>query len=216
MRVNEEYRIAPEGYPFMVLGFLLMVGCYFLHWVALIPSGLLFIWVVWFFRNPKRVVPLDPKNIICPADGKVIQIREVEEGRFLHQKVRKISIFMSPFNVHVNRVPVEGVIKKVAYNKGKYFAAYAEKASLDNEQNALVVEDKKGRQICFIQIAGFLARRIVSYAKEGDSFKQGEIFGLIRFGSRMDVYMPLEAEVKVQMDQMVQSGATILAEYPDS
>ncbi|MBX7148063.1 phosphatidylserine decarboxylase family protein [bacterium] len=204
--------MAPEGYPFITIAIGLMLAGYFIHPLTEIILVPLFIWVVSFFRNPAREVPQDPNAIICPADGTVIFIGEVDEHRFLKRKVKKVSIFMSPFNVHVNRVPVDGTITQVSYNKGKYFAAYAEKASLDNEQNALVVKSVKGFEVLFIQIAGFLARRIVSYAQVGDSYKKGDIFGLIRFGSRMDVYMPVEADIQIKMDQKVKAGETILAQ----
>lgn len=124
-----------------------------------------------------------------------------------------MSIFMSPLNVHVNKIPVSGVVQEVKYNKGKYFPAFAEKASLDNEQNAIVVESEQGEKILFIQIAGWLARRIACYAKPGQHWNRGDLFGLIRFGSRVDVYLPLGHQILVQKGQKVKSGETILAQY---
>jgi len=211
MRTKEHHIIAREGYPIIAVALLLVVGGWFIHpYVAAVLSlGLIF--CLYFFRNPTRDVPMDSSLVIAPADGKIIRVGEVDENRFLNQKVKKVSIFMSPFNVHVNRIPVEGTIKKVAYNKGKYFPAFSEKASLENEQNAIVIENKKGENILFVQIAGWLARRIVCHAKPGESLKQGSIFGLIRFGSRVDVYLPLDYSIIVEVGQKVKGGESILA-----
>lgn len=211
--LDKHYKVAPEGYPFIVIGLILAGATVWLHWslCALMLGFTAF--VIYFFRNPKRIISQDAGVVICPADGEIIIDKEVEEKRFLHKRVRQVSIFMSPFNVHVNRIPVTGTIQQVSYNKGKYFAAYADKASLDNEQNALVIQNDKKDDILFIQIAGWLARRIVCYAKPGQVWKKGDIFGLIRFGSRVDIFLPLDYDVKVTLNQKVKAGETILARH---
>lgn len=199
-----------EGYPFLLAGLLLAAP--FLVWGG--PWGLLALsipfYVVWFFRNPRRVPPSDEKSLLSPADGKIIFVGEVEEQRYLEKKMQKVSIFMSPVDVHVNRIPITGQIKGIYYNKGKYFSAFKEKASLDNEQNAVSMESTGGYPILFVQIAGFLARRIVCYLKVGDNVRRGERYGLIRFGSRMDVYMPTDFKLTVNLGERVRGGETIL------
>lgn len=150
--------------------------------------------------------------VVSPADGKIIFVGEVDEGRLLKRRLKKVSVFMSPLNVHVNRAPVTGVIKKVEYTQGKFFGAFSDKASLDNEQNALVIESSIGDEILFVQIAGFLARRIVNYVQASDRLNVGEIFGLIRFGSRMDIYFPQDYQFRVKMKDCVKAGETILGE----
>lgn len=203
--------IAPEGYPFIaVFGLLAVIG-FFIHPLAGTVLLALALFVVSFFRNPKRPLPEGSGLVVCPADGKVLSIDVVDEHRFLHRRMRKICIFMSPLNVHINRVPVNGVIKKIVYMPGKFLAAYAPKASLENEQNAVIMESDQGDDILFIQIAGWLARRIVCHAKEGEHWKCGAKYGLIRFGSRVDVYIPESYKVDIEIGQMVRTGNTVLA-----
>ncbi|OGP10383.1 MAG: phosphatidylserine decarboxylase [Deltaproteobacteria bacterium GWA2_45_12] len=203
--------IAREGFPFIALGFGLVLVGWLIHPILFVLFLALTLFVVSFFRNPKRACPEEHGILVVPADGKVLSIDTVQEDRFLKDRVKRVCIFMSPANVHVNRAPVSGLVEKVSYNKGKFFPAYAQKASLDNEQNAVVVRNEGGERILFIQIAGWLARRIVCYAKEGDVLKGGAIYGLIRFGSRMDVYFPMHYEVKVSIGQNVKAGETVLA-----
>jgi phosphatidylserine decarboxylase len=149
--------------------------------------------------------------VISPADGEVIIAEpDVDEPRFLHGRAAKISIFMSPLNVHVNRAPVDGEIVGVHYNAGKYFAAYAEKASLDNEQNAIVMRGDDGRGIVFVQIAGFLARRIVCRVRAGDRCRRGERVGMIKLGSRVDVFIPGDVDLSVKLGDRVRAGETVL------
>jgi len=204
--------IAPEGYPIIAVALLLVIAGWLIHPILFGVFFLFFLFALYFFRNPVRKIPQEEGVVLAPADGKVIRVGEVEEARFLNQKVKKVSIFMSPLNVHVNRLPVKGTIKKVSYNKGKFFAAFAEKASFDNEQNAIVVENEKGENILFVQIAGWLARRIVCHAKPGEFWEQGSIFGIIRFGSRVDIYLPLDYQLSVKVGEKVKAGETILAQ----
>jgi phosphatidylserine decarboxylase len=164
-----------------------------------------------FFRDPDRVTPAAPDLVVSPADGKVIIVeRDIDEPRFLKSRAAKISVFMSPLDVHVNRAPVDGEVVGVHYNAGKYFAAYAEKASLDNEQNAIVMRAADGRGLAFIQIAGFLARRIVCKVKPGDRCRRGERVGMIKLGSRVDIFIPGDVELSVKLGDRVTAGKTVL------
>lgn len=201
---NDTSLLAKEGYTFVVIAAVLVLIGWWVHPVFLGASSLLFLFVVYFFRNPPRVVPQGDGVIVSPADGKIIFCDEVDQNL-------KVSIFMSPLNVHINRIPVSGEVKSVNYNKGKFLGAYKDKASLDNEQNAVVMENEKKERFLFVQIAGFLARRIVCYARPGDKWKKGEIFGLIRFGSRMDVYVPLHYSLMVRKGEKVKGGETVIA-----
>lgn len=210
-RTDNDNLIAMEGWPFIFVAMVLFLLVLNWHKLASIPFLLLVFFVVYFFRNPKRVIPAEDNLVVCPADGKVIFVGEVDENRLMNQKLRRVSIFMSPLNVHVNRIPVSGTIKKVSYNKGKFFPAHAEKASLDNEQNAIIIETADKKQIMFVQIAGWLARRIVNYAAVGETWTKGHLFGLIRFGSRVDIYLPLDLEVCVKVGDITKGGETVLA-----
>ena len=196
--------IAREGWPFIgtALAFFVLSAVVGLKTLAVF-FFLLTVFVTWFFRNPDRRVPFGDNIIVSPADGTVISITE-DNG------VRKICIFMSVFNVHVNRVPCDGTVKKIDYNKGKFLVASKEKASLENEQNAVVIENNRGYEIKFVQIAGLVARRIVCYLTEGIAVRKGERFGMIRFGSRLDVYMPSVYTVDVGLKQKVLAGSTVL------
>ena len=166
--------------------------------------------ICWFFRDPDRIIPTKPGAVVSPADGKVIICEVVDDNPFVPGPCLKISIFMSVFNVHVNRIPHEGKITRIAYNPGKFFSANLDKASLDNEQNAIVMETESGKQFCFIQIAGLVARRIICNVQEGDSLVRGQRFGMICFGSRLDVYLPPDTPPEVALGDRVQAGSTIL------
>jgi phosphatidylserine decarboxylase len=165
-----------------------------------------------FFRDPNRVTPPGETLVIAPADGKVIRITKVQEGEFFRSEAVMISIFMSPLNVHVNRNPVSGVVKHLRYVKGEYFAAYEDKASEKNEQMIIGMEGAHGK-LLFKQIAGFVARRIVCTLSVGDTVRAGERFGMIKFGSRVDVFVPANAAVRVQVGNMSVAGETVLAEF---
>ena len=209
---RERAPVAVEGIPFVVIAGIISV----LFFVAdlIIPAvffSLVTLFIVWFFRNPERSVPPGEKNVISPADGKIIDVREMQENRILNKRMLKISIFMNLFNVHVNRLPCTGKVVDIVYNPGKFVSANLDKASLENEQNAVVLETPAGEKIIFIQIAGLIARRIVCWLRKGQFVKRGERFGLIRFGSRVDVYLPVGTDVRVSLGDKVKAGESILA-----
>lgn len=216
--------IHKEGYPTILLTLVFITVLHALvYFIAgdikpviilthIISLALLVI-VLQFFRNPNRKHTINENAIIAPADGTVVVIEEVEETEFLNKKCRQISIFMSPFNVHINRYPISGIIKYVKYHPGKYLVAWHPKSSTENERTTIVVEHKNGTPIVFRQIAGALARRIVYYCKENDAAQQASEMGFIKFGSRVDVFIPLDAKVKVNLEQKVQGGVTIIAEF---
>jgi phosphatidylserine decarboxylase len=181
-----------------------------LAWLAVV--ALVFAaFFVNFFRDPRRTPPRGSGLVLSPADGRIVAVEaDVEESRFLHRPATKVSIFMSPLNVHVNRAPIDGEVVTVRYNPGKYFAAFSEKASLDNEQNAVVMAGEGGRDVLFVQIAGFLARRIVCRVKPGDHLARGERMGMIKLGSRVDVYIPGRVALSVKNGDSVVAGETVL------
>jgi phosphatidylserine decarboxylase len=169
--------------------------------------------IIQFFRSPTRNWNKNDKAIIAPADGKVVVIEEVEETEFLKKKVRQISIFMSPINVHVNRYPIAGEVVYAKYHPGKFLVAWHPKSSTENERTSVAVLNDNGKTILFRQIAGALARRIVMYAKEGDTAKQTDQFGFIKFGSRVDIFIPIDAKVNVKINEVVKGGMTELATW---
>jgi len=215
-------RIAPEGWPFIAAAWLLVAAAAFLAnrwggaWWAL-PSvlGVVAIWVVAFFRDPIRPGPHGERYVLAAAEGHVVHVTEIEEPMYVKERAVRISIFLSVFDVHVNRYPVDGTVEVVHYNKGKFLHAADEKASLDNEQSSIGVRGPRGR-VLVRQIAGLIARRIVTDAKPGDRVEQGARLGLIRFGSRTDVFLPVSARavIKVKRGDRVRVGGTVLAEYP--
>ncbi len=179
---------------------------------VLLVSLVFFVLILQFFRNPRRITPISENNIIAPADGKVVVIEEVEEPEFFKGKRRQISIFMSPLNVHVNRYPISGKVVYQKYYQGKYLVAWHPKSSTENERTTVVVENEKGT-VLFRQIAGALARRIVCYAREGAAAVQGAEFGFIKFGSRIDIFIPLDCKVHVKMEQKTIGGETVIATF---
>lgn len=216
MTTNRANFIVPEGFPFIGGAFGAAVIGGVIHPLFLVPLVPFFLFVVYFFRNPKRVVPQGENILVSTADGLVIFAGEAYENHFLgggglKDKVNKVSIFMSPLDVHVNRIPLTGFVKKIQYTRGKFFGAFKDKASLDNEQNAVVMENETGEEILFVQIAGFLARRIVCYLQPGTRWFTGDIFGLIRFGSRMDIYFPKRYRLMVKKGDRVKAGESIIA-----
>lgn len=206
-----ELPLALEGYPFIFFsGFSTLIFA-LLDLLPLALTGLLLTaFVTYFFRDPTRVVPAEPHGIVCPADGKVILVQEIEDARFLHTRVQKISIFMNVFNVHVNRIPVSGTVEQVALLPGKFYAADKDKAVLHNESCAVTLTTSGGHRYTVVQIAGLIARRIVCRAEKGDHLIAGQRFGLIRFGSRVDLYLPLSTKVQVAVGETVRAGETIL------
>jgi phosphatidylserine decarboxylase len=182
-------------------------------WLAALVLLLLALWVAYFFRDPERIGDRGPSLVVSPADGKLIMITEVDEPGFIKGRAIRLSIFMNVFNVHVNRYPVDGVVKYVHYNKGKFFNAAAEKSSLENEQMSVGVET--GRyHILVRQIAGLIARRIVTYSKVDEKVKQGERMGIIRFGSRVDVFIPPGSTIKAKLGDATVAGVTVLGVLP--
>src|SRR5210317_439735 len=168
--------------------------------------------ILQFFRNPKRAVQFNLNEIIAPVDGKVVVIEEVEEKEYFQGKGKRVSIFMSPLNVHVTRYPASGVIQYSKYHPGKYLVAWHPKASEENERTTIVVENSTFGKVLYRQIAGALAKRIVNYAKIDDIVPQGADSGFIKFGSRVDIFLPLNSEIKVKLNQKVRGGETIIAE----
>jgi len=183
-----------------------------LRWSVYILSIALFLIVLQFFRNPGRSFTSGNNLVICPADGKVVVIEETEEGEYFKDRRLQVSIFMSPVNVHINRNPISGVVKFFKYHPGKYLAAWNPKSSTENERTTVVVEHENGTPVLFRQIAGALARRIVWYVKEGDVVTQSKEFGFIKFGSRVDLFLPLGTKVNLELNQVVKGGITVLAE----
>ncbi|MBP7549763.1 MAG: phosphatidylserine decarboxylase family protein [Gemmatimonadaceae bacterium] len=212
---------AREGIPFILIAMALAAAAYagalarrsWPLWLLAFVLTLLVLWVAYFFRDPERSGARGEQLVISPADGRVIDIVEVDEPAFLHGRAIRISVFMNVFNVHVNRYPVSGKVAYVHYNPGKFLNAAADKASLENEQSSIGVQTARHR-VLFRQIAGLIARRIVTYSREGDDAEQGERMGLIRFGSRVDVFVPVGSVVKVALGERPQAGVTVLAELP--
>ena len=182
-------------------------------WLAAFVLLLLALWVAYFFRDPERIGERGPTLVVSPADGKLIMITEVDEPSFMKGRATRLSIFMNVFNVHVNRYPVDGVVRYVHYNKGKFFNAAAEKSSLENEQMSVGIETG-GYRLLVRQIAGLIARRIVTYSKLGETVKQGDRMGIIRFGSRVDVFLPAGSTVRAKVGDITVAGVTILGELP--
>jgi len=180
-------------------------------WLAAFVLLLLALWVAYFFRDPERTGERGPSLVVSPADGKLIMITEVDEPTFVQGRAIRLSIFMNVFNVHVNRYPVDGVVRYVHYNKGKFLNAAAEKSSLENEQMSVGIDNGRHR-ILVRQIAGLIARRIVTYSKVGESVKQGDRMGIIRFGSRVDVFLPVNSTVRAKVGDITAAGVTILAD----
>lgn len=190
-----------------------MSGILVLFYIINFIFFLLWFWIVSFFRMPKRTHTTGEQQLICPADGKVVVIEETYETEYFKDNRLQVSIFMSPLNVHVNRSPMAGIVKYMKYHPGKYLVAWHPKSSTENERTTLVIENEKG-PILLRQIAGALARRICYYVKEGQQVAQNEEFGFIRFGSRVDIYMPVGTKVDVKIGQAVKGGVTVLAHLP--
>jgi phosphatidylserine decarboxylase len=208
---RSRWPIAKEGVPFLIPFALITVFFLAMGWILLTFLGIFItLFIAFFFRNPKRKIPSLENIILSPADGKIIHVGECEEDRFLKKKVLKVSIFMSIFDVHLNRAPASGKVLQRSYLPGRFLVANVEKSSLLNEQNAMILETEDRLRILLIQIAGFVARRIVCYAKADDTLRRGEIFGLIRFGSRVDLYLPTEVKAIVRIGQRVKGGESII------
>jgi phosphatidylserine decarboxylase len=215
-------RLAPEGWPFIAIAWTLVAAAAFLAnrwgglwWILPGVLGIVAVWVVAFFRDPIRPGPRGDRYVIAAAEGRVVHVTEIDEPMYVKERSVRISIFLSVFDVHVNRYPVDGTVELVHYNTGRFLHAADEKASLDNEQSSIGMRGPHGR-VLVRQIAGLIARRIVTDSKPGDRVAQGSRLGLIRFGSRTDVFLPLSARpaLKVKPGDRVRVGGTVLAEYP--
>lgn len=182
-------------------------------WLLAFVFVLLTLWVAYFFRDPERLGDRGERLVISPADGRVVMVTDVPEPMFFHGPARRVSIFMNVFDVHVNRYPVSGIVRYVHYNPGKFLNAATDKSSLENEQRSVGIAMAGDRRVLVRQIAGLIARRIVTYSREGDAAVQGERMGIIRFGSRVDVFLPPGTRVRVSVGQRATAGVTVLAEF---
>ncbi|MCX2836712.1 phosphatidylserine decarboxylase family protein [Salinimicrobium sp. MT39] len=211
---KEGYKIMGTAMILLIIVNLLAQTFIFTYWirvVILIGSIVLFFLVLQFFRNPKRNTVVNTKHVIAPVDGKVVVIEEVYEKEYFKDKRLMVSVFMSPINVHVTRHPIGGIVKYSKYHPGKYLVAWHPKASEENERTTVVVENDSTGEILYRQIAGALAKRIVNYAKEGEEVVQGSDSGFIKFGSRVDVFLPLGTELEVKLNQKVKGGISLIA-----
>ena len=206
--------IAKEGYPFIVplLGITVLISV--ISFKGAVVPAILALFVTYFFRDPERVVPSEAGLIVSPADGRIINIRHIADENLMGEESVCVSIFLSVFNVHVNRIPCEGNVLQTIYNSGKFSPAFRDKASLLNEQNSLVIEHKN-KKIVVRQIAGLIARRIVCWIKEGCQVARGQRFGLIRFGSRVDLFVPKEVELVIKRGGKVVGGKTVIGKLKD-
>ena len=207
--------VAKEGIPFIgaAVGVTLITG--WLGWpIVAVGGAVLTLFVAWFFRNPYRVVPQGLRVVVAPGDGKVIAIDEEFEPRFIKDRSIRVTIFLNVFDVHINRIPCEGVVEQVQFQPGLFLVASRPDATLRNEQNALMIRTVQGAKVLCVQVAGLIARRIVCWISPGDRAIVGERFGLIRFGSRMDTFLPIGTAVKVTVGDRVKGGETILGELP--
>ena len=213
--------VAREGIPFILIAVAVAIAAFALAltkrswplWLIAFVLTLIALWVAYFFRDPERTGDRGDRLVISPADGRISHIVEVDEPNFVHGKAIRISVFMNVFNVHVNRYPVSGVVQYTHYNPGKFLNAATEKSSLENEQMSVGIQSGPYK-ILVRQIAGLIARRIVTYSKLGDPASQGERFGLIRFGSRVDVFVPVGSTIRVKIGDTPAAGTTVLAELP--
>jgi phosphatidylserine decarboxylase len=200
-----------ERRPFLIGVVVLTVAVAFLNVIWLtIPMVVLALQVFWFFRDPDRIIPTGEGLIVSPADGKIIGLSDTKEERFLKDRAIKVSIFLNLFDVHVNRIPCAGRIRAIQYQPGTFLAANKDLASTQNEQNAILLETVSGAKVVFVQVAGLVARRIVCWLKEGDEVARGNRFGMIRFGSRTDLFLPPGTELNVRLGQKVKGGSSII------
>ena len=208
--------IAREGWPFLaVIVVISLLVSLWSGWASL-PFWLLSLFVLQFFRDPARIAPDGELNVLSPADGRIVAIEETDDAYHGNRRALKISVFMNVFNVHSNRAPVDGEVLSVDYFAGKFFNAALDKASLENERNATVLRTPQGHVVTAVQVAGLGAKRILCYAKAGDRLYRGQRYGFIRFGSRVDVYLPPGARPRVAIGDKVSATSTVLAELPET
>jgi phosphatidylserine decarboxylase len=210
--INNNWPLAREGLPFILVGFILtFLLIYMGFFFVSIVTGIITLFITFFFRDPDRRNDTGPGSILTPADGTILEIKHLgDPNNPLGKPALKISVFMSIFNVHVNRFPVAGTVKKITYQPGKFFRANLDKASKFNENNRIMLETNDSRTIIVIQIAGIIARRIACWIKEGDRLNAGQRFGLIRFGSRLEVYLPEDSRITAKPGQKVKAGETVI------
>ena len=207
---NENTPIASEGFPFITVAGVVTLIFTVISWtVPAVISCLITLFIIYFFRNPHRSIPDDDDAVVSPADGVVIYIGPSREEH-IGAEMTKISIFMSVFNVHVNRLPISGQVVETFYNKGKFLDVRDERATFENERSGLILQHPRGSRIAVVQVAGLIARRIVCYLKKGDETVRGKRYGLIRFGSRLDVYLPTDSKLIVKMGDKTVAGETVL------
>lgn len=209
-------KFAPEGYPFFAVFAGITAGAYILGTVgaALVPF-LLFLFMIWFFRDPDRTAPDGDDLFVAPADGKIIVVQSVREDRYLKADALMVSIFMSPLSVHVNRAPCDGTVEKVQHNPGKFLKAFLPEAAFENDNIAMIFSTRMGR-IVVTQVAGAVARRCVCRVPAGTILRKGERYGMIKFSSRVDLYLPPDTKIAVQLDDMVTAGETVIGRRPDA
>lgn len=211
-RINNKWPLAREGFPFIFIGCFLTLLIFFLGLVYLsILAGIISLFVIFFFRDPKRKNKAPHNAVLTPADGTVLDIKHIEDtNNPLGEPAIKVSIFMSVFNVHVNRMPVGGTVEKITYQPGRFFSANLDKASQYNENNRVTLRTSDSRRIVVIQIAGLIARRIACWINEKEQVVAGQRFGLIRFGSRLEIFLPVNSKITAQPHQKVKAGETII------
>ncbi len=204
--------IAREGWPFLFIAVLLAVVVNYFCGLWSIPFWIITLFVLQFFRDPARMVPFNPNAILSPADGRIVVVEKAPDP-FTGDETLKISVFMNVFNVHSNRMPVDGTVTQVQYHPGKFINAVLDKASVENERNAVAIAATNGATVTCVQVAGLIARRILCYVQPGDVMHRGQRYGFIRFGSRVDVYLPVTATPRVTVGDKVSATETILAEF---
>ncbi len=203
--------IAKEGISFLIPSILVTIFFGLMGWDILLFLGIIIsVFIVFFFRNPSRMIPPAKDAIVAPADGRIVEINQCEEKDFLKDRTLKLSIFMSLFDVHINRAPTSGKVIEIKHRPGRFMMANMDKSSQLNEQNAILIETDDNMKILLVQVAGFIARRIVCYLNPGDILRKGEIFGMIRFGSRIDLYLPIRFKPAVRLGDHVKGGESII------
>lgn len=213
MTANRYPLLAREGWIHIAISVAVAVAVHhFAGWLWALPLWVIAVFVLQFFRDPPRQIPAAPRSVVCPADGRVIVVDEVDDP-YLKRRARRVSIFMNVFNVHSNRIPVEGKVMERWYHAGRFLNAALDKAALENERNALWIKTDEGKDVVVVQVAGLIARRILCYVQPGERVERGSRYGFIRFGSRLDVYLPLESRVLVSLGDKVSGASDLLAEF---
>jgi phosphatidylserine decarboxylase len=206
-----DFPLARPGFIYIILAWIVTGLLFFMGWTIAGAAALFSaVFICWFFRDPDRSVPREPAALVSPADGRVIKVETVMDKEYVKDTCTKVSIFMNVFNVHVNRVPFTGTVERSIYSPGKFFNASLDKASEDNERNALIIITDQGQRYGVVQIAGLVARRIVCDVKEGDTLVRGDRYGMICFGSRLDLYLPIDTSICVKVGEKVSAGSSIL------